>query len=117
MQIVGQGLTSLTTLHYVEAEVHNPLQELPNSSLFHSKLSLPLQACCNALMHSPWSRSIVHGWGSQALGFSVQFLLDRDLESLSSLVQLRELSLCAAHSITGAGLAYLNGLSHLQVRV
>ncbi len=51
-----------------------------------------------------------------SLTFSVQWMKDSQLEPLSSLVNLRELSLRGAVSINGTGLAYLSGLSHLQVR-
>ena len=51
------------------------------------------------------------------LAFFVQFLVERHLPALSSLANLRELSLRGAASIKGTGLARLSGLSHLQVKV
>ena len=45
----------------------------------------------------------------------VQALTDEDLQALSSLVRLRELSLSGAMAISGTGLTALNDLPHLQV--
>ena len=52
---------------------------------------------------------------SKISGTYVQFLVDKDLDPLSCLVNLRELSLSGAISISGTGLACLQGLSRLQV--
>ena len=49
--------------------------------------------------------------------FVQDFLWDRRLQALSSLINLRELSLSGAWCIDGTGLAYLTGLSNLQVRL
>ncbi len=45
----------------------------------------------------------------------MQALTDEDLNTLSGLISLRELSLSGADRIKGAGLAVLRDLPHLQV--